>query len=177
MQDIARRALVCVVLAGILAFVLVDHGSDPRPRARVAPRRPEVATVAVSVPVFDVDYGAARELVRLDDEARAAAEAAALEEQARRAELAARVVVSRAPAPSGGWPHSDAWWHGVAMCEQGGRNDPFFGYFSFMDGSSAGKSWDEQVAMGNALLARAGREVGPWAASCVAAGYAASPSG
>lgn len=74
-------------------------------------------------------------------------------------------------------PHSDAWWQGVAMCEQGGRNDPYFGYFSFMDGSQGGRSWDEQVAAGNELLARAGREIGPWAASCVAAGYAASPGG
>lgn len=73
--------------------------------------------------------------------------------------------------------HSDAWWHGVAICEQGGRNDPYFGYFSFMDGSAGGKSWDEQVAMGNALLARVGHEIGPWAESCVRAGYNASPSG
>lgn len=74
-------------------------------------------------------------------------------------------------------PHSDAWWHGVAICEQGGRNDPYFGFFSFMDGSQGGKPWAEQVAAGNALLAAAGREVGPWAASCVAAGYASSPDG
>lgn len=98
-----------------------------------------------------------------------------------RIEEAAKVAAARAlpvPARNGCCgPHSDAWWHGVAICEQGGRNDPYFGYFSFMDGSAGGKTWDEQVAMGNALLARAGREVGPWAASCVAAGYAASPSG
>lgn len=83
------------------------------------------------------------------------------------------------PAPTSGCcgPHSDAWWHGVAICEQGGRNDPYFGYFSFMDGSQGGKPWDEQVAAGNALLARAGREIGPWAESCVRAGYAASPNG
>lgn len=73
-------------------------------------------------------------------------------------------------AGSGGG-HSDAWWQGVAMCEQGGRNDPYFGYFSFMDGSQGGRPWSEQVAAGNALLARAGREIGPWAAACVAAGY------
>jgi hypothetical protein len=102
----------------------------------------------------------------------------------RQAEEAARreAAAAMAPAnPSGNRPpdggHSDAWWHGVAICEQGGRNDPYFGYFSFMDGSSGGKSWAEQVEMGNALLARVGREVGPWAESCVRAGYAASPDG
>lgn len=79
--------------------------------------------------------------------------------------------------PQTGGPHSDAWWMGVAVCEQGGRNDPYYGYFSFMDGSSAGKSWEEQVAMGNALLARVGHEIGPWAESCVRAGYRSSPSG
>lgn len=74
-------------------------------------------------------------------------------------------------------PHSDAWWQGVAQCEQGGRNDEYFGYFSFMDGSAAGKSWNEQVAMGNAVLARSRSESPAWAPSCVAAGYRASPSG
>lgn len=71
--------------------------------------------------------------------------------------------------------HTDAWWHAVSICEQGGQNNPFFGYFSIMDGSAGGKSWDEQVQMANAIIARAGD--GAWAASCVAAGYAASPGG
>lgn len=87
------------------------------------------------------------------------------------------VTVSR-PAPtatSGG--HSDAWWMGVAQCEQGGRNDPYFGYFSFMDGSQGGRSWSEQVAAGNALLAGQASESPAWAPSCIAAGYAASPGG
>jgi len=96
------------------------------------------------------------------------------------AEVAAAAAARPPSTPSytsTGGGHSDAWWSGVAMCEQGGRNDPYFGYFSFMDGSQGGKPWAEQVAAGNALLASAGREVGPWAASCVAAGYAASPGG
>lgn len=73
-----------------------------------------------------------------------------------------------------GGGHSDAWWQGVAMCEQSGNNDSYYGYFSFMDGSQGGKPWAEQVAAGNALLAQAGHEVGPWAAACVDAGYAAA---
>lgn len=103
------------------------------------------------------------------------------------AEAAARQVVVLAPqpgyqtpaasSPTSGGGHSDAWWQGVANCEQGGRNDPYFGYFSFMDGSQGGKPWAEQVAAGNALLQTAGREVGPWAQACVNAGYAASPGG
>jgi hypothetical protein len=71
--------------------------------------------------------------------------------------------------------HSDAWWQGVSICEQGGRNDPFFGYFSIMDGSAGGLPWGVQVAMANNIIARAGD--GAWAASCVAMGYAHSPSG
>jgi hypothetical protein len=74
-------------------------------------------------------------------------------------------------------PHSDAWWRGVSVCEQGGRNDSFFGYFSIMDGSAGGLDWSTQVAMANAILVRAGHEYGTWAPSCVDAGYAASPGG
>lgn len=95
---------------------------------------------------------------------------------------AAAVEAARPPAtptmtraPSGG--HSDAWWTGVASCEQGGRNDPYFGYFSFMDGSQGGKPWAEQVAAGNAVLAASASESPAWAPSCVAAGYSASPGG
>jgi hypothetical protein len=84
-------------------------------------------------------------------------------------------VYSPPPATHGG--HSDAWWHGIAICEQGGRNDPYFGYFSFMDGSQGGKSWDEQVAAGNALLASVGQESPTWAPACIAAAYSASPGG
>lgn len=82
----------------------------------------------------------------------------------------------QAPAPRSG-RHSDAWWMGVAQCEQGGRNDPYFGYFSFMDGSQGGRPWADQVAAGNALLAGQASESPAWAPSCVAAGYAASPGG
>lgn len=71
--------------------------------------------------------------------------------------------------------HSDAWWQAVAVCEQSGNNDPFFGYFSIMDGSAGGLPWDTQVAMANGIIARAGD--GAWAQSCVEAGYRASPSG
>lgn len=71
--------------------------------------------------------------------------------------------------------HSDAFWHGVTICEQGGRDDARYGYFSIMDGSAAGKSWADQEAIANGIIARAGDRA--WASSCVAAGYRASPSG
>lgn len=71
--------------------------------------------------------------------------------------------------------HSDAWWQGVAVCEQGGQNNWYYGYFSIMDGSAGGKDWATQVAMANAIIAHYGD--GAWAASCVAAGYRASPGG
>ena len=81
-----------------------------------------------------------------------------------------------APAPrKNHGPHSDAWWQGVSICEQGGRDDPYYGYFSVMDGSSGGLSWDQQVQLANGIIARYGE--GAWAASCVQSGYRAAPGG
>jgi len=77
--------------------------------------------------------------------------------------------------PTNNGAHSDAWWQGVSVCEQSGVNSPYYGYFSIMDGSAAGLSWDQQVAMANQIIARSGD--GAWAQSCQNAGYAASPSG
>jgi hypothetical protein len=72
--------------------------------------------------------------------------------------------------------HSDAWWYGISICEQGGRNDSYFGYFSLMDGSAGGgKSWATQVQMANGIIARAGDHA--WAQRCVNAGYQAAPNG
>jgi hypothetical protein len=99
-------------------------------------------------------------------------------EASQKAEEAARsaMATSRSYTPvSNNGAHSDAWWHGVSVCEQGGRNDPYFGYFSIMDGRAGGLDWNTQVAMANSIIASYGD--GAWAASCVAAGYAASPSG
>lgn len=107
------------------------------------------------------------------------------EAEARRARDAQRAAAAKpAPASVGAYDtprvrsgvgHADAWWHGVSICEQGGRNDPFFGYFSIMDGSAGGLPWATQVQMANAIIARYGD--GAWAASCVARGYAAAPNG
>ncbi len=102
-------------------------------------------------------------------EAAEAAARAAAEEAARQK---AQTVV---PNVSSTGPHSDAWWQGVAICEQSGNNHPFFGYFSIMDGSSGGLPWSTQVAMANQIIMRAGERA--WAASCVAMGYSHSPGG
>lgn len=88
----------------------------------------------------------------------------------------ARAVV-RSSSGSCCGPHSDQWWRGVAQCEQSGRNDPYFGYFSWMDGSAAGMTWEQQVAKSNDLLSRVSSESPAWAPSCVAMGYQYSPSG
>ena len=122
-----------------------------------------------------VAWYAGEDRARAEEAARVEAEQAAA--RAAAAAAAPRPVAVAAPVTGSCCTHTDAWWSGVAQCEQGGRNDPYFGYFSFMDGSAGGKSWSEQVAMGNALLNRVGHEVGPWAAACVAAGYRASPGG
>lgn len=110
------------------------------------------------------------------------AEADALAREKARAVLATpspRKSPSTSPGMSSHGPHSDAWWVGVAICEQGrnGRpyNAPYFGYFSIMDGSASGLDWATQVSMANAIIARYGD--GAWAASCVAKGYAAAPGG
>lgn len=90
------------------------------------------------------------------------------EQQAKRQQEQQTAVANRVT-------HTEAWWQGVARCEQGGRNDPFFGYFSIMDGSAGGLDWSTQVGMANRIIARHGDYA--WASACVAAGYAASPSG
>lgn len=72
--------------------------------------------------------------------------------------------------------HTDAWWHAISICEQGGRNDNFFGYFSLMDGSAGGgKSWATQVAMAQRIIDRAGDHA--WASKCVSEAYGAAPNG
>ena len=105
-------------------------------------------------------------------EERAANERAAQEAERVAAEIAARPKPVPVSSPGA---HSDAWWRAVAVCEQGGRNHPFFGYFSIMDGSAGGLDWATQVGMANGIIARAGDRA--WAASCVSAGYNASPGG
>lgn len=72
-------------------------------------------------------------------------------------------------------PHSEAWWRAIAICEQGGRNHPFFGYFSIMDGSSGGYDWATQVQMAQRIINRAGDYA--WADKCVHDAYRAAPGG
>lgn len=162
-----------LVAATVLVAVMVGARSAPA----VAPKPPpKTATFAVAREPAEVAVvaGYEAELTRSLEEwlaelgrqhalAQAEAEARAAEEAAR-----------SAPTSSAG-AHSDAWWRAVAVCEQSGENDPFFGYFSIMDGSAGGLDWATQVAMANGIIARYGD--GAWAASCVAAGYAAAPGG
>jgi hypothetical protein len=84
-------------------------------------------------------------------------------------------ISSPGPVRGGGGSHSDAWWHGVSICEQGGRNHPYFGFFSVMDGSAGGLSWEQQIVIVNGIISRYGD--GAWAAACVAAGYREAPGG
>lgn len=182
-----RRLLAVTLSLAALAAACSSADADPvihRPPERRASLIVEPSTPQLAVLEHDaVLVGQYVTALQADEVGRYVVAVAAAEEAARvaAAEAAARASAptassgSTARTPAGG--HSDAWWQGVAICEQGGRNDPYFGYFSFMDGSQGGRPWDEQVAAGNALLAAAGREVGPWAESCVNAGYAASPGG
>lgn len=188
MQERSRKLPALITSAALICVALFSSTSaavspPKRPTARPAPTATPILTASdarTGAELGIIDGLAAidlhERLVVLDYvagiyAAQQAEEAARLEEAHM---AAARAVAS--PAPASG-PHTDAWWSGVAQCEQGGRNDSYFGYFSFMDGSQGGRPWAEQVAAGNALLQRAGREVGPWAQSCVNAGYNASPSG
>ena len=181
-QLLAAGVIVCIATVGLGHSAQADPGV---PEVRV------VAEASVTIGAAYVQALQAAEIMQYVQavqmaEVVAYVQAVEAEQQAAAARAQEALVRQRqrpviSTTPTSGTvnsgPHSDAWWQGVAMCEQGGRNDPYFGYFSFMDGSQGGRSWADQVAAGNALLLRAGREVGPWAASCVAAGYRASPSG
>lgn len=188
-----RVLVILICVAGLATLTgLIDR--DPEHVRPPSPGRPTggrtLGTTPAPVAVTGADPTATGELILvtyLNEQERLRREQqeqidAYLQGVAAAAE-AARVAATRpsptppVPSPGTRGPHSDAWWWGVAICEQGGRNDPYYGYFSWMDGSAAGMTWDQQVAKSNDLLARAGREIGPWAAACVAAGYAASPGG
>lgn len=78
--------------------------------------------------------------------------------------------------------HTDAWWWGVAVCEEGGNNHPYFGYFGKIDGAWGGLDWNTQVRLANELLARAGfrerlSQGGPWADHSIDCAYRESPGG
>lgn len=113
-------------------------------------------------------------------EYRAAQEAAAA---ARRRTVTPRATAPPpSPAVRGACSHSDAWWQGVATQEEGGKNDPYYGYFGKIDGAWAGLSWSEQVTRANALLQAAGcrerlSQGGPWADISVNRAYAVAPGG
>lgn len=176
-----RRALVAACLTASSLFVLPGSASAATHRAPVdvlansAVESAKAGTVAVYVKaVTDAEiaaYVAAVHQQQVDAAARAYASSI----------NSRRLTPARSSAPMTGGtyraPHSDAWWHGVAQCEQGGRNDPYFGYFSFMNGSQGGKPWADQVAAANQLITHVRNESPAWAPSCVAAGYRASPSG
>ena len=162
-----------------------ERGERPTAGVKPAPF-PRVSTPDPLAAIANTQAAFFAEQERLEQQRIADYLAAVAAENERQAQEAARArsVVSRSTnstgvAPSGSCcgPHSDLWWQGVAQCEQGGRNDPYFGYFSFMDGSQGGRPWADQVAAGNALLASTGRESPTWAPVCVARGYQFSPSG
>jgi hypothetical protein len=177
---------MAAVVATLVALTVTAPPAEPAPGILTAPVYAGAGLDAA--PITDIEAFAWQRVAELEEQRQAEAAAAEAAALALAAEQAAAERSSRVP-PTGGTvaaplertttgpPHSDAWWWGVAQCEQGGRNDAYYGYFSFMDGSQGGRPWADQVAAGNALLIRAGREIGPWAASCVAAGYRASPGG
>lgn len=155
------RLFVVALLAAILVAVRLHDDPEHVKPDHVGP--PVAEVLPGSLP--DV-YGAL-ETVR-DQE---------LERERQEAEQAAMEAARRAATPASGRPgaHSDAWWHAIARCEQGGRNDPYYGFFSIIDGSVGGQPWDVQVARANGIIAEYGD--GAWAAACVAQAYAASPGG
>lgn len=182
----AKQAfVVCVVIAlTILVITVTTSGSASAPRASAQPKPTTPASSAPAVFVDGVGDGGAAAYgeqlaVFLEDlhqqQVTDVVNYVAAVHAAEVAAAATRPSSSVTIRPSNNGAHSDAWWQGVSVCEQGGRNDSYFGYFSIMDGSAGGLDWATQVAMANAIIARAGD--GAWAASCQAAGYAASPGG
>lgn len=162
---LARR--VAIVLLLLITFSTANAFASTKPKLMHGSDIPDVQVAELEATARDVgNY-----LAAVDQENLAVYLAAV---EAAQVASTAQVVQARS-VPSNNGAHSDAWWQGVSVCEQGGRNDGYFGYFSIMDGSAGGLDWSTQVAMANAIIARAGD--GAWAASCQAAGYAASPSG
>ncbi len=173
--------LLAVGMIGLLvATATVSKSPNARHHFVVKTSQADAQFVAASVPL-DVDVA---EVMGYFDwlgfVARLAEEQRAVDAYLSDLWQASQRVVAPRPALVTGsccGPHSDLWWQGVARCEQGGINHPFFGFFSIMDGSAGGLPWGTQVAMANAILARAGREVPTWAQSCVTMGYQYSPGG
>lgn len=171
------RRLVTVLLLSTLAACSSSALASPRPPRPAAPattatRRldPAAATAIVEfwLEVQVADYLRARELGDLVAYLGARADAD------RASDIRPKTFAPNVtPSSTGG--HSDAWWAGVSSCEQGGLDNPTYGYFSIMDGSAAGRSYAEQLAEARAIDASAGD--GAWAQSCQDAGWAASPSG
>lgn len=182
-----RKLAICLVATVLTACSAAREADrvevDPQPShastSTVVGVRDDVREIAHANAVRRAQFGAAVQYAIAAENARLVAFLTAVKaEQDRKAREAARrpkiTIGTATQARAGG--HSDAWWHGVAICEQGGRNDSYYGYFSYMDGSAGGgKSWAEQVAMGNRTIAQYGDHA--WAAKCVAAGYAAAPGG
>ncbi len=172
-----------VVGAALLALVLVACSSAEAGTKKVSKKaqQPVVAETYEYGPAQALAAYSFQRWIEVEQEnARIAEE----QRQKEAAETAARIAAEEAarqkaqtvvPQVSSSGPHSDAWWQGVAICEQSGNNHPFFGYFSIMDGSAGGLPWSTQVAMANQIIMRAGERA--WAASCVAMGYAHSPGG
>jgi len=168
---VIRRTVTVLLLSSLAAC---SGAAASAPRRAPAPAAPAGSAADPAAAVADV-VALARLLDRLEAE-RVGAYLASIPPPP----PAVEPVLPPAPAGGSGF-HSDAWWRGVSGCEQGGLDNPTFGYFSIMDGSAAGRSWADQEAEANGLLeaavAATGSESPAWAPSCVAAGYAASPGG
>lgn len=179
---LAIRTAIVLAAVAVLATAQGLLSSDPEHVAPPKRARPAAVTIGPGsepdtlTAVADVATAFYAEQTRLENE-RIAAELAEQAAAAERARVAETRPAPSPPASSGrdSGAHSDAFWRGVSSCEQSGRDDPRYGYLSIMDGSAAGRPWADQVAIANGIIARAGDSA--WAASCVAAGYAASPAG
>lgn len=149
-----RRVSVC---AAISVVVMVGHvpSSQAERKLNVVPAEFELEHILVSVGEQVHDY-----IVWIEEQERLVAEyVASVVEQQRQAAAAAAVaaaavarVQSVVVSAGAGYP-SEAFWHKVAVCEEGGQNHPYFGYFGKIDGAWAGLSWDEQVRRARELWA------------------------
>jgi hypothetical protein len=167
--------LISIVIVCVLVFAACGgdiHEVEVKPKAysktssssvKTIPQKPTTTTTTIDPKVQELLILHLKQVMYSN-----AADKFLKEQAARRQQQQQQAVANRVA-------HTDAWWQGVARCEQGGRNDPFFGYFSIMDGSAGGLDWSTQVGMANRIIARHGDYA--WASACVAAGYGASPNG
>lgn len=145
---IALKAIIAAVLA-VGVVVVLTASSTPMPKQKVASFHVPTTTAAPSSAELQMDWEAV-ELANMTPffqalhtqavtaqataMALAAAQAALQAEQnAQAAAASSSETAAPAPAPTQTDSGNDGGWAAVAMCEEGGNNDPNYGYYGIKE--------------------------------------------